>query len=118
MTKRKQPSERHTLFHEKQKMISHIVWHVATGDWPQKHEVIHHIDEDPFINELSNLQLMTDSEHRAFHMKENTHMKGKLHSKEAKAKMSASQMGNKNHRWLGDSASKHAKYIRKWREKR
>jgi len=105
MTRENDPPRRHGLFHNGRKRVSHTIWHVATEDWPQKHEVIHHIDEDPFNNELGNLQLMTKSEHNVLHHNgakhsEETRAKisassmGKTFSKESRAKMSASLMGN------------------------
>ena len=122
MIEKHQRPQHYTPFHEKRKLDSHIVWHEATGYWPDwetKREVIHHIDGFPLNNELNNLQLMTHSEHRSLHTKGENHPNfGKTASKETRAKISASQIGNKNHRWTGDLATEHAKYQRRWKARR
>jgi len=53
----------------KLKLYSHCVWFDNTGHWPVKGEVIHHIDDDITNDSFSNLQLMTDSEHKTLHRK-------------------------------------------------
>ena len=98
------PSECYSLFSEKRKKVSHIVWHAATGDWIELPEVLHHIDGNSFNNELSNLQLMSRSEHNAFHMR------GKKHHQYGKT-------GKDSQAWKGEDASPHAKYMRWWTPK-
>lgn len=49
---------------------------------------IHHLDENPLNNSLSNLVYLTRREHRRLHMT------GKPHSEEAKAKISDAMKGN------------------------
>ena len=97
----KKPSECNTLFHEKRKKVSHIVWHAATGDWVKLPNVLHHIDEDPFNNELSNLQLMSRSEHNSYHNR------GKKHHHYGKT-------GKHAMAWKGDDAKPASKYMRIW----
>lgn len=99
---------RHIRINGIKKKYSHFVWHENTSHWPVDNEVIHHIDGDSANDSFSNLQLMSISEHHSLHK----------HSKENKAKISIAQMGEKNHRWLGDAASPKTKYMRAWRAKR
>lgn len=76
--------------------------------------VIHHIDENRDNNDISNLQMMTKSEHDSYHMLkkyksgiinnsgENNPMFGKKHSEESKLKMSInSDNSNKNNPMFG-----------------
>ena len=51
--------------------IHRAVWQYFNGEVPQGHE-IHHIDWNPSNNEISNLQLMTISEHRSLHSQHQT----------------------------------------------
>jgi hypothetical protein len=46
----------------------HWVWFQHTGQWCPPGYVLHHIDEDKLNNDISNLQLMTNSDHRRLHM--------------------------------------------------
>ena len=110
----------HTLFSEKQKKVHYIVFHAATGYWPEwPAEVIHHIDGNTLNNELSNLRLMSNREHSIEHnIGENNHFFGKHHSKEARARIGAANSGEGNGRWQGDDASPTAKYAREWYAKR
>ena len=72
------------------KRYSHIVWHARTGHWPEWPEVIHHIDNDTTNDDFSNLQLMSDSEHKSLHNRgENNPMYDKPVSEETRAKISA-----------------------------
>lgn len=49
--------------------ISHIVWSYHNGPVPKGY-VVHHIDERPENNDISNLELKTASEHCADHNRE------------------------------------------------
>jgi len=112
------------------KKYSHVVWHKNTGHWPVvPDEVVHHIDGDITNDSFDNLRLMSDSAHKSLHAhtQENSvcgrtgadHVFfGMPRTKESKAKMSATMMGDKNPNWRGDDASPHAKYQRAWRAKR
>lgn len=91
---------------------SHYVWHENTGYWTVRGEVIHHIDGDHQNDDFSNLQLMSDFEHRSLH-----HL-GKHLSEETRAKMSEAMSGEKNPGWKGDDASPGAKRWRGWKAKR
>lgn len=52
-------------------------------------EVVHHIDEDIHNNDINNLQVMTVSEHRKYHMKGSKNpMYGRKHSDETRKKLS------------------------------
>lgn len=46
--------------------IHRTIWNYYNGDPPKGYE-IHHIDENPANNEISNLQLLTRSEHQRIH---------------------------------------------------
>ena len=133
MTEIKIPSKRYTLFSDKREEVSHIVWHAATGYWPRLPEMIHHIDENPSNNELSNLRLMTISEHISLHhtgkiyteeskAKMSAAKTGTTHSEKTKAKMSASHLGKytgeSSWNWKGDAAKPQSKYMREWRARR
>ena len=54
---------------------------------------IHHKDENPLNNSLSNLVFITNSEHMSLHRKGNQNMYGKHHSEETKRKLSESNTG-------------------------
>ena len=95
-------------------------------------EVVHHIDGDIFNNDISNLKVMTNSEHMRMHNKgriisdktrklmsesrkkwNETHdqpMLGKKHTKETKRKMSESQSGSKGNMY-GKIGSKNHNWI-------
>ena len=92
---RETPIERRTLFSDKKKKVSHIVWHAATGCWVDSDKVIHHIDENTYNNELGNLQLMTRSDHAILHNIDRTY------SEDAKKKMSIA--------WTPERKLKHSK---------
>ena len=49
------------------KFLPREIWKHFTGEIPKGY-FIHHIDGDPSNNDLTNLQLMTQSEHRKLHM--------------------------------------------------
>ena len=49
------------------KYIHQAVWEHFNGEIPKGY-IIHHIDGDKSNNEISNLQLMTQSEHKKLHM--------------------------------------------------
>lgn len=51
--------------------------------------IVHHLDENPLNNSLSNLAYLTRAEHKALHNKGNHYRKDKPHSKETRAKISA-----------------------------
>ena len=63
---------------------------IPTG-WVIHHKNLNHKDNDP-----DNLQLMTHNDHNRLHMTGNQYWKGKHHSEESKAKISSSNLGNKN----------------------
>lgn len=46
------------------------IWEKYYGEIPKEHH-IHHIDNNPSNNEISNLKLLTNREHRAFYHKKN-----------------------------------------------
>ena len=85
------------------------IWNDANPDDPiREHDgcVIHHKDEDPWNNAISNLQKMTKGEHNRHHLSgrkrsDETRAKisagrtGKKHSTETRAKMSAAHKGRK-----------------------
>ena len=97
--------DRWSLFSDKKKQVHHIVWHVATGHWPKWPEIIHHIDENPFNNELGNLQLMTVAEHHRIHRSGEKHYAYGKFSKDSQS-------------WKGDNATPHSKRCRVYRERR
>lgn len=64
------------------KLLHRLIWEDFWGCEIPKGYVIHHRDHNPLNNCIMNLQLMKRSEHISLHHK------GKLHSDEAKRKMS------------------------------
>ena len=72
------------------KRLTHIVWDENNpDDLRQKWMVIHHIDENPLNDDISNLQLMTKAEHMRLHRT------GKINSKETREKISDGNKGKK-----------------------
>ena len=51
------------------KKLHREVWKYYYGDIPKGFH-IHHIDENPKNNDISNLKLLSDSEHKSLHMQE------------------------------------------------
>ena len=49
------------------KRYSHYIWFLHTEYWPQRGEVVHHINLIRLDDRFSNLQLMTVSEHIRLH---------------------------------------------------
>jgi hypothetical protein len=49
--------------------IHHLVMEESIGRFLEEGEVVHHKDHNKLNNDLSNLQLMTDGEHKAHHAK-------------------------------------------------
>ena len=49
------------------RLIHRVVWSYYHGEISQGNYNIHHIDGNPANNDISNLQLLTSSEHRKFH---------------------------------------------------
>jgi hypothetical protein len=58
-------------------------------------ECVHHVDEDITNNELSNLRLMSRSDHTSFHMLGNQKALDHTCPKEAKEKIAKLMLGNK-----------------------
>jgi len=54
---------------------------------------IHHIDENPWNNDITNLYMMTLGEHSRLHHTGNTYCLGRILSQETKDKMKNSHMG-------------------------
>lgn len=50
--------------------LSHLVW-IASGNTIPKNHVIHHIDRDPYNNNINNLELMSRAEHASEHFNDN-----------------------------------------------
>jgi len=55
--------------------------------------VVHHIDGDPWNNNIDNLQMMTRAEHTILHNLGNTYMRGKKLNDNTKLKMRNSRLG-------------------------
>jgi len=70
--------------------LAHIIWneHNPNNPWV-KGMVVHHKDRKPLNDDISNLELMTESEHRRLHQT------GKKYSLETKQKVSEALKGNK-----------------------
>lgn len=127
MSKNRLP-RRHIHINGKQKLYSHYVWHAHTGHWPIfPDEVVHHIDGDTTNDEFSNLQLMSDSEHKSLHNSGENHYNcsgenhpffGKTHTEESIVKMIKAKLGEGNPNWQGDAASNSAKRNRKYRQRK
>lgn len=49
--------------------ISHLVMEETMGRRLKKNEIVHHKDENPANNNVDNLQIMGDKEHRKFHQR-------------------------------------------------
>lgn len=75
------------------------VWNKHNPDdpiLPDTGYVIHHKDEDPFNNDISNLQKMTDIEHKKYHTSNGRHPnQGKKFSKKLRKKLSEAHKGQK-----------------------
>ncbi len=55
-------------------LLSHVVWNINNpDDIVKSDEAIHHIDEDPLNNDISNFSKMTRREHAKFHKPMRTH---------------------------------------------
>lgn len=57
---------------------------------------VHHLDENPLNNALSNLVYLTRCEHTRVHMLGNTYGKGNTLSDEGKKRLSETHLGEKN----------------------
>lgn len=71
---------------------SHEVWFEHNGWWPEKGKVIHHINGNHEDNRISNLWLLTKSEHNTLHAVQGDGP----YSPEARASRGAAMKGNKN----------------------
>ena len=80
-------------------------------------EVIHHVDEDPWNNDITNLQLMHQGCHKTHHLTgKPSRMTGKKHSAETRAKMRmSSARAYAEGRGAGQSAERNAKISAKRR---
>lgn len=50
------------------------IWRAEHGEIPEKH-AIHHVDENPLNNDLSNLEAIPISKHSSLHMSDSKHLK-------------------------------------------
>lgn len=55
------------MYEGKRIYVSHYVYGMATGHWPERGELIHHKDFNQSNNSFKNLQLMTIAEHIKLH---------------------------------------------------
>lgn len=75
----------------KRYLTHRYVWEQTYGPIPKGYEV-HHIDKDPYNNDLSNLELLPISEHRRLHSKQQT---GRVLSEDTKNKIRIAHIGTK-----------------------
>lgn len=50
-----------------------LIMEDSLGRYLTKDEIVHHIDEDTLNNKLNNLRLLSGTEHRRLHLKDNVH---------------------------------------------
>jgi hypothetical protein len=77
------------------KFLHRLIWEDVNGPILDGH-VIHHIDENPLNNDISNLKMMSISEHRTLHMTgDKNPMHGKTHTEEVRKTLSEISKGKK-----------------------
>ena len=75
-------------------LLHRYIYSYYNGKIPEGYD-IHHKDENKMNNDISNLILLTRSEHMKLHGKDKEFFKGKHHSEESRKKISEANKGKK-----------------------
>ncbi len=73
-------------------LLHRKIYEKYVGKIPENYQ-IHHLNEDKLDNRVENLICLSRSEHRTLHMTKNNPMRGKVHTKEAKDRISKANKG-------------------------